>query len=210
MDALIPLKRLDLAKSRLQHALAPADRVRLMRLLLEHTVTRVLRAPQIERITLVSSEPASAALAEEWGIGHFDDRGLPWNEALAAAMREHVESSTVLILSADLPLVTTEDVETFVRLSPRPGLGIGRANDAGTNGLVMSPPAAAETCFGLAGSAARHAALATAVGLRSVMADIPGIALDLDSEDDLRTALAGDLPAEMRALLTAAAGAAGD
>lgn len=206
MDALIPLKRLDLAKSRLRHALAPADRIRLMRLLLEHTVTRVLHAPQIDRVVLVSSEPESAALAADWGIGHYDDRGLPWNEALAAAMRERVESSTVLILSADLPLVTTEDVQAFVELSPRPGLGIGRANDAGTNGLVMSPPAAAETCFGLPGSAARHAALATAAGLESVMADIPGIALDLDSEDDVRAALGGDLPTEVRTLLTAAAG----
>jgi 2-phospho-L-lactate guanylyltransferase (CobY/MobA/RfbA family) len=69
----------------------------------------------------------------------------------------------------------------------------------------MSPPAAAETCFGLPGSAARHAELASAAGLESVTADIPGIALDLDSEDDLRAALGGDLPTEVRALLTAAA-----
>jgi 2-phospho-L-lactate guanylyltransferase len=203
MNALIPLKRLDLAKSRLQEVLNPGERFELMRLLLENTLTEVLRTPQIAKVILVSSEPESVAIAAEWGISHFDDRRLPWNDALAAAMDEVVDSSEVLILSADLPLVTAADISRFVELAPVPGLAIARAVDAGTNGLVMSPAGAAETCFGVKGSAAQHRSLAEAAGLPSVVADIPGLALDLDSKDDVLAALAGDLPADLRTLLGA-------
>jgi 2-phospho-L-lactate guanylyltransferase len=202
VDALIPLKRLDTAKSRLQDVLSPPQRESLMRLLVENAVAQARRARQIERVILVSSDPESPAFAAEWGIDHFDDRGLPWNDALAAAMRESVTSPGVLILSADLPLVTTADVEAFVDLAPRPGVAIARARDAGTNGVVMSPPAGAGTCFGVSGSAARHAELAAAAGLPSSIVDIPGLALDLDSEDDVRAALAGDVSAELRGVLT--------
>jgi 2-phospho-L-lactate guanylyltransferase len=205
MDALVPLKRLDLAKSRLQDVLGPEQRLRLMRLLLENTLAQVLRAPSVERVILVSSDPESPAIASEWGIVHFDDRRLPWNDALAAAMREQVASRAVLILSADLPLVTSDDVEAFVGMSPHPGLAIARARDAGTNGLVMSPSGAAATCFGVVCSAARHAELARAAGLAPVIADIPGLALDVDSQEDLDAAVAGGPPPELRAFLSAAA-----
>jgi 2-phospho-L-lactate guanylyltransferase len=202
VDALVPLKRLGEAKSRLRHSLTPTQRVELMRLLLEHAIAQVRDTPQVDRVILVSSEPDAAEIAAGLDVEHFDDRGLAWNDALAAAMGEAVRSAQVLILSADLPLVRSEDVQAFIAAAPQPGVAIARARDAGTNGLVMSPPGAAATCFGATGSAAQHAALATAAGLASAIVDIPGLALDLDVDDDVRAALAGDLSADLRALLS--------
>ncbi|HET7573349.1 MAG TPA: 2-phospho-L-lactate guanylyltransferase [Gaiellaceae bacterium] len=188
MDALVPLKRLDLAKTRLRERLEPAERARLMGTLLERTLRAALAAPSLERIVLVSSEPRAPELAAAHGIAWFDDRGLPWNDALAAATREAVRSGDVLILSADLPLVTTGDVEALVAAAPARGVAIARARDAGTNALVLRPAGAIATCFGIQGedgSAQGHARLAAAAGLEAVIVDIPGLAADLDSPEDL-------------------------
>lgn len=204
MDALIPLKRLDQAKTRLRECLDPGQRVALMRTLLERTAGVATCAPSVSRVILVSSDPNSRALARRLEIAHFDDHGLPWNDALAAAMKEAVVSSDALILSADLPLVSTEAIEALIALSPDRGVGVARARDAGTNALVMRPSGAAGTCFGAKGSAAEHAALAAAAGLRSTIVDISGLALDLDSPDDLREILRHGVSDEVRAILTAA------
>src|SRR5439155_14589139 len=84
MDAhvLVPLKRLNGAKTRLAAVLSPEERAALMRRMLADVAEAVRRAG-IRRITLVCAEPV-----EIDGLAHFDDRGLPWNEALAAAMRD--------------------------------------------------------------------------------------------------------------------------
>jgi 2-phospho-L-lactate/phosphoenolpyruvate guanylyltransferase len=201
IDALVPLKRLAEAKTRLSDELAPAMRVDLMRALLEHTLRHAKRAPSVGRIVLVSSETESPAIAAEYGIAHFDDRGLPWNEALAAAIAETVESEAVLILSADLPLVTADDIEALIAAMPQRGMAIGRARDAGTNAVAMHPAGAVRTCFGARGSAARHAELAAEAGLRPVFVDRPGLAIDLDSPSDAREVLRRGVSEAVRAAL---------
>src|SRR5438270_12904144 len=81
---LVPLKRLNGAKSRLAAVLSPDERAALVRRMLEGVASAVAAAG-FERITLVTSETI-----EVDGLARFDDRGLRWNEALAAAMREVV------------------------------------------------------------------------------------------------------------------------
>jgi 2-phospho-L-lactate guanylyltransferase len=84
-------------------------------------------------------------------------------------------------------------------------MAIARARDAGTNAVVLSPPGGAPTCFGVAGSAARHAALAGEAGLRAEIVDLPGLAFDLDSREDLEHVLRrADVPEALRALLAGA------
>ena len=205
MDVLIPLKRLDYAKMRLREHLSPEMRVRVMKALVENAVLEAQRAPSVSRVFLVSSDPRSSGMATRWGVDHFDDRGLPWNDGLRAAMTEVVATDTVLILSADLPLVTSEAVEAFIAAIPLPGMGIARARDAGTNAIVMSPPAAANTCFGAPRSAAKHAELADDAGLYPIIVDEPALAFDLDSFEDLREVLEHDLPVELGSILEEAA-----
>jgi 2-phospho-L-lactate guanylyltransferase len=175
---LIPVKRLDGAKSRLAGALAPEERAELMLRLLDGVVAAV-REAGVERITLVTPEPLSVP-----GVERFDDRGLAWNDALAAAMRE-VRAPVVTVVSADLPLLAAEEVAALIEATPERGLAIARAHDGGTNGVSMRPPGAVRTCFGEPQSAARHAELARAAGLEPVLVDLPGLAFDLDTPEDL-------------------------
>jgi 2-phospho-L-lactate guanylyltransferase len=204
VDALVPLKRLDYAKTRLATVLDPAARVRVMRALLDHTVEQVQAAPSVATVTLVSSAAEAPAIAAAHGVAHFDDRGAPWNDALAAAIAEAVHADAVAIVSADLPLLTVDDVEALAAALGERGAVIGRATDAGTNAVAMHPAGAMPTTFGSKGSAALHAELARAAGLTPVILDVEGLAHDLDTAQDLEDVLRRSMAPEVREVLAGA------
>jgi 2-phospho-L-lactate/phosphoenolpyruvate guanylyltransferase len=176
---LVPLKHLDDAKTRLSAVLSPEERAALMLELLQG-VLRAAREAAVGPITVVSSE----SLAPN-GIARFDDRCLPWNDALAAAMREVVSEPIAAVVSADLPRVTAEDVRALVLATPDRGMAIARALDGGTNAVSMRPPGAVTTHFGEPRSAAVHAQATAAAGLAARILDLPGLAFDVDTPDDL-------------------------
>jgi 2-phospho-L-lactate guanylyltransferase len=176
---LIPLKRLDDAKSRLASVLSAEDRAALMLELLQGVLAAAEEA-DVGPITVVSAEPAVPA-----GVDRFDDGGLAWNEALAAAMREVVREPIAAVVSADLPRVTAEEIQALVEATPDRGLAIARALDGGTNAVSMRPPAAVMTHFGEPQSAAVHAQTTAAAGLAARLVDLPGLAFDVDTPADL-------------------------
>jgi 2-phospho-L-lactate guanylyltransferase len=176
---LIPLKRLDDAKTRLADVLAPEERSALMLELFEGVLAAVGEA-DVGPVTVVSAEPPAPH-----DVTWFDDRGLAWNDALAAAMREVVVEPVVAVVSADLPRLTAEDVRALVEATPDRGLAIARALDGGTNAVSMRPPGAVMTRFGEPSSAAVHAQATAAAGLAARILDIPGLAFDVDTPADL-------------------------
>jgi 2-phospho-L-lactate guanylyltransferase len=186
VDALIALKRLADAKSRLAPALAPAERAALARELLERAAAAAVAARSVRRAALASSDPAAPALAAALGLIPLSDDALPWNEGLVRARERLVPPpAAVLYLSADLPLVTGADVDALVAACPRRGVAIARARDGGTNALVVRPADALVPCFGVHPSAALHVDRARAAGLEPVAVDRAGLAFDVDTPADL-------------------------
>jgi 2-phospho-L-lactate guanylyltransferase len=169
---LVPLKRID-PKSRLAGELPLEERVRLMRGLLAGVVAAAGEAG-VERVTVVTGLKLK-------GYEAWDDRGLAWNDALAAAMAEVVRTPLVAIVSADLPLLRAEDLEELLAATPERGLAIARALDGGTNAVAMRPPGLVRTHFGEPQSCAIHAGL----GVPHVVVDLPGLAFDVDTPEDL-------------------------
>jgi 2-phospho-L-lactate guanylyltransferase len=169
---LVPLKKID-PKSRLGGELALEERVRLMRGLLAGVVGSV-REAGVERVTVVTGIDLK-------GYETWDDRDLPWNDALAAAIAEIVTAPLVAVISADLPALRAEDVEELLAATPQRGIAIARALDGGTNAVSMRPPGIVRTHFGEPGSAAVHAGL----GVDHVVLDLPGLAFDVDTPEDL-------------------------
>ena len=179
-------------------------RVRVMRALLDHTLEQVRAAPSVATVTLVSSDDEAPGIANAHDVAHFDDRGLPWNDALAAAIAEAVSAEAVAIVSADLPLLSVDDVEGLAAALGERGAVIARATDAGTNAVAMHPAGAMRTTFGSTRSAALHAELARAAGLTPVIVDVKGLAYDLDTAQDLEDVLRRSMAPEVRAVLASA------
>ncbi len=193
-DVLIPLKRLDTAKSRLRSALSGAERRRLMSVMIAQVV-RAAVAAGAGRVALASSDPGAPALAAGLGVACLSDGGLAWNAGLAHA-RALLPSPApaVLYLAGDLPLLAPDDVAALIDAGASATAVVGRAHDGGTNALWVAPADAFEPAFGTPGSAAVHAALAAGCGLAVAMVDRPGLAHDVDTPADLaivRRLLAG-------------------
>jgi 2-phospho-L-lactate/phosphoenolpyruvate guanylyltransferase len=187
-DVLIPLKRLDAAKSRLAPALSAAERGRLMAAMVAH-VARTALAADAGRVVLVSSDAAAPELAMRLRIECVSDGGLPWNPGLThARARLRAPAEAVLYLAGDLPLVEVGDIAALLAAGGSGATVVGRAHDGGTNALWICPPGAFEPAFGASGSAAVHGARARACGLDVVVVDRPGIAHDVDTPADLALA----------------------
>jgi 2-phospho-L-lactate guanylyltransferase len=173
MDAhvLVPLKAMD-PKSRLGSALDLERRADLMAELLAHVVgeVRALGVP----VTVVCAKNLD-------GYDTWPDPGLPWNDALAAAAKECVTAPLVAFVSADLPRLRADEVRALLEATPEQGIAIGRAQDGGTNAVAMRPPGLVLTHFGEPQSATVHASL----GVPHTMIDLPGLAFDIDTPEDL-------------------------
>lgn len=105
-------------------------------------------------------------------------------QAAAAAYERGAEA--VLVLPADLPLLTATAVAALIHALPE-GPGVVLAPDrhrTGTNALLVRPPLAMPFLFG-ARSFVRHLWAARCRGLPYVMHDQAAISLDLDTPDDL-------------------------
>ena len=187
-DVLIPLKRLDAAKSRLASALTASERRRLMAAMMAHVV-RTAQAAGAGRVVIASSDPAAPGLAARLGVECASDGGRPWNAGLVHA-RETLAApaAAVLYLAGDLPLVEPGDVIALIEAGTSGTAVVGRAHDGGTNALGVSPPGALEPAFGAPRSAAVHAGLARERGLAVVVIDRPGLARDVDTPADLAIA----------------------
>jgi 2-phospho-L-lactate guanylyltransferase len=181
VHVLVPVKRLQTAKTRLASGY-DAERRRALALAMTAGVIAAARAvPAVERVWVVTSEPG----AEGLGVPMLDDGGLPWNEGLAhaIALLDPVPGAAV-ILAGDLPLATADDVQALVDAIPAHGIAVARAHDAGSNALGLRPPAALVPNFGVPGSAARHLERAREAGLEGVLVDRTGLAYDIDTPDD--------------------------
>lgn len=187
--AIVPVKPLRRAKSRLSGVLSREERASLSQRMLIHTLDVLRAVPEIERVLVVSRDSKALALARDRGARTVTERGSPQlNAALVRAT--HVARgygvSSVLILPADLPLLRGEDVEkliSFVQDLPVVVIAPDR-HGSGTNALLCSPPGLIEYVFGPE-SFSRHLERAERSGARVVVCDLPHLGLDLDLPEDL-------------------------
>jgi 2-phospho-L-lactate guanylyltransferase len=181
--AVLPIKRFDAAKQRLERA----DRAALMRAM----ATRVLEelgAADVERTLVVTADPAAARLAAEHAaavvpeprlLGHSAAAALGVDAAVAAG------ADRVLLLAGDCPLLTAADVDELVARHDGEGVVVlADRHGTGTNGLLLAPPRAIAPAFG-PGSRVRHERLAAEAALPCVVEQVPAFALDVDTLDDL-------------------------
>jgi 2-phospho-L-lactate guanylyltransferase len=195
--AIVPVKPMRRAKSRLSSVLGAEERLALSREMLNRVLEALAGVSGIERTLLVSRDTEAMALARHHGARTLSERSrsasrrgppIDLNQALQQATRAAVGSgaSAVLVVPADLPLVTVEDLQELVALSASPPVVVLAPDrrQAGTNALLASPAGLIEYAFGPS-SFDRHRASALAAGARVLVCDRPGLALDLDLPEDL-------------------------
>lgn len=187
LHALVPVKPLHAAKTRLAALLGPQQRRDLALAMLADVLAALAAAPELAGVTVISRDAAALALAAERGAQTMLDAAPDLNGALAQGARGLAAhgAGALLVLPADLPLVTPSDIALLAAaLGPAPAAALAPARDGGTNALLAAPPAALPFLFGPA-SLASHQAAARDMGVAVRLVRSAGLALDIDLPDDL-------------------------
>lgn len=187
--AIVPVKPMRLGKSRLAHVLSEEDRAHLNRQLLAHTIDTLKSVDDIEHVLVVSRDTAALALARDHGARTVQEDGAPQlNIALTRAtfVARAYNTHGVLVIPADLPLITTEDIQAMLRCAYDPPVVVVSPDRhrTGTNALLISPPGLIEYDFG-PDSFEQHCKLAKEAGARLEICNLPSLAFDVDWPEDL-------------------------
>ncbi|HEX6478798.1 MAG TPA: 2-phospho-L-lactate guanylyltransferase [Ktedonobacteraceae bacterium] len=185
--ALVPLKSLTIAKSRLAPYLSHHQREILVLNMLHHVLQSLRRSELFERISVVSSDERVLEQAEVWEAQALHEEKGGHNPALeAAALRELEAGSTALLtISADLPLLTIRDIRTLVEQSTQYEVVIAASREGtGTNAILVRPPLALPYLFG-PDSLQLHRQAAMQRHLSYTIYSSCGLALDIDTINDL-------------------------
>jgi 2-phospho-L-lactate guanylyltransferase len=94
--------------------------------------------------------------------------------------------SSVLVVLADLPELSADDVARMIDLGARHSIVLAPdAREEGTNALLLTPPDRMRTCFGRRDSFRAHRERASSMGIEVAVLRAPSLAFDLDTAEDL-------------------------
>jgi 2-phospho-L-lactate/phosphoenolpyruvate guanylyltransferase len=208
--ALVPIRGLRTAKTRLSGDLDPESRSALVSAMLRRTLVATRDAQSIAGTVVVTMDPAAAGIAKEHRAVGLVDLLPGLNSAILAARSLAVArgATAVLILPADLPSVSADRLAALVESANglcATGLGAGGLgaaglaapglvalvpdrHGAGTNAILVSPPDLIDPAFG-PDSRAAHRAAAVAAGALYLELD-GALTLDVDTAADLLLAAA--------------------
>jgi len=187
--AIVPVKPLRRSKSRLAGILSEDERADLSRTLFQHTLETLNTLKEVEEVLVISRDPQVLTIARNYGARTVREDGQPdLNTALkrATVIAQVYATRGVLILPADLPLISREDALVLVeRASDPPVVVIAPdRHQKGTNALLISPAGLIEYQFG-ENSFQRHCNLVKEAGVRLEIVNLPSLGLDLDLPEDL-------------------------
>jgi 2-phospho-L-lactate guanylyltransferase len=191
--AIVPVRSLTGAKSRLGEPLDAEERADLIMALLRRTVTQALAAERLSGVVVVSMDADLLRAAREMGAATLLQETDGLNEGLAEAREaSRAEATAILVLPADLPEVAAAAIDRLAEAAERaisdaPGRAVVALvpdrHGSGTNGLLLAPPDAIDFMFG-EGSREAHRAAADAAGACYLELGGP-LTFDLDTPEDL-------------------------
>jgi 2-phospho-L-lactate guanylyltransferase len=190
LGLIIAVKRLSAAKTRLASAFTPGDREGVVLAMLLDTITAASSVVAVRTITVVTPDPVAAEAVRELGArvlvdptpaGHPD----PLNNAISvteAAIR--AETPNVGVLQGDLPALQPRELaEAIARARHHERSFVSDRHGTGTSALfAFGVPL--EPLLGT-DSARRH----RDSGAVELSGEWPGLRCDIDTPDDLATAL---------------------
>ena len=187
--AIVPVKPLRLGKSRLAGVLSEEERTLLNYSMLSKTLQVLRQVPDIDTTLVISRDPAALSLARAFKARTVQEDGTPeLNTAIrrATIVAQAYSVKSVLVIPADLPLISSADICTFLSNQGHPPeiiIAPDRRED-GTNALFISPPGLIEYSYG-PGSFHRHLHQAESFNIKHTICRLSSFGLDLDLPEDL-------------------------
>jgi 2-phospho-L-lactate guanylyltransferase len=187
--AILPMKHLDQAKSRLAEAVAFGHRRALAEAMFTDVLVAARRATALDGVIVVTSDRIGARIAGGYGASVVEDTASSHSEATMLGIARAVGqgASRVLLIPGDCPLLNPAEVDALLALpvSGRSAMIIPDRHGQGTNALLLTPPDALTPSFG-EGSCRRHFELAQAQASTPEVVEVPSLALDVDTGEDFQ------------------------
>ncbi|MGB9376341.1 MAG: 2-phospho-L-lactate guanylyltransferase [Mycobacteriales bacterium] len=202
-SVVVPVKRLEVAKSRLRSTQPGADHDGLVLAICTDTVLAALACAEVALVVVVTDDARAATALRQAGaviVADEPDAGLnPAVEHGAAQAATLGQDHAVAVLSADLPALRPAELAAALNAaSAHPRAFVSDAARTGTTLLTVAPGGSLGAAYG-ADSSAAHAAS----GAVELTGDWPSLRRDVDTADDLRAAAALGLGRHTAALLRA-------
>lgn len=184
---IVPVKRLDDAKSRLSSLLADDERKQFCLKMLEDVLRTVKSTKHPHETVVVSKDPLMSKIAKDFDAAYLKERKTGLNKTVSEAVDWCVErgAASVLVLPADIPLVAPTDLNRMFTLGEKFSMVISPSKDGkGTNALLLTPPNVSPTFYG-PHSFQRHIQEASKLNISFRRYGSTRIALDIDTVEDL-------------------------
>lgn len=182
-----PVKPFAEGKSRLATVLSWQQRRGLNHYLFHNLLALVQAAQVFTGVIVVGRDPQVVAEVTWERVFFEQEEKQSLNEALEQGRRRALlqGAEAILILPADLPLLTVGDITQLYKLGrTQPSMVIAPSHDGGTNALLLHPPQMIPFAFGEQ-SFTRHCTLAEKVRLPYHIYESPSLSFDLDWPKDL-------------------------
>jgi 2-phospho-L-lactate/phosphoenolpyruvate guanylyltransferase len=187
--AVIPVKPLNRAKSRLERVLSADQRLEFAEIMLRQVLSVATNTPQITGTVVISRDTRVIGIAREFGAKTIQESSYSdLNPALerAASVLRAWRADAMFVLPADLPFISSEDIAKMIHAG-QDGECVVIATDRhqnGTNALLVRPPGLMQFQYGI-GSFERHIALARQAGAQLTIYESERVQLDIDEAPDL-------------------------
>ncbi|MBE0512793.1 2-phospho-L-lactate guanylyltransferase [Candidatus Bathyarchaeota archaeon] len=184
---IIPVKRLDNAKSRLSSLLTDDERKCFCLKMLEDVLGTVKSTERPHETVVVSKDPIVSKIAKNFDAAYLEERKAGLNKTVSEAVDWCVErgAASVLVLPADVPLVAPTDLNRIFTFGEKVSMVICPSrNGKGTNALLLTPPNVSPTFYG-PHSFQRHIKEAKKLKISFHRYRSSRIALDIDTVKDL-------------------------
>jgi 2-phospho-L-lactate/phosphoenolpyruvate guanylyltransferase len=190
VTAVIPVKPLERALGRLASVLSGPARRDLQWEMLGSVLGACVDAEGIERIIVVSADPHVRGLAHAFGarvlVDHHPPRGMNAAVALGCEAARLAGADAALVLTADLPLARATDLDSVIG-GGQVAAGVvcvPSRDGTGTNAMLLRGPRVIDPQLGPE-SFVRHRRQARRRGVPFACRPVEGLALDIDTSDDL-------------------------
>lgn len=185
----LPVKDLADAKSRLAPLLTPEERRTLFPLMVEDVLSALATTRGLAGVLVLTRDTGAAALAQRYGARvepEPENAGQSAAVTRAARLLAKEGAEGIVQLPGDVPLATAAEIEAVLaHHGAAPAVTLVPAHDRrGSNCVAVSPPGLIAFRFGN-DSFLPHLAEAEAAGVEARVLEMPGIALDVDTPEDL-------------------------
>jgi 2-phospho-L-lactate/phosphoenolpyruvate guanylyltransferase len=187
--AIVPIKPINAAKSRLSPVLTPRQRSELALNLLHNTLSILSGWDSLAGTLITSADPVVWEAASHYEVDIFKEPDVPGlNESLRRAT-EHIDrlgAEGMLVIPGDLPFLDQSSLQKIIDLASQPPLVVIAPDKKrqGTNAMLVSPTGAIPFRYG-PDSFRKHQESTRMAHIPTHIVELASLAIDIDLPEDL-------------------------